>query len=80
MRLCLFREDDYEEVATKVTGALSRWGCWDPGGRCRPRGGQPGRKRLCCHVLAEVFEQVAGQCPTVGRGGRGWRGCGGGGW
>ncbi|MGH3875395.1 MAG: hypothetical protein ACRDSR_28530, partial [Pseudonocardiaceae bacterium] len=27
--LCLFGEDDYEEVATKVTGSLSRWGCWD---------------------------------------------------
>ncbi|MGH3875326.1 MAG: transposase domain-containing protein, partial [Pseudonocardiaceae bacterium] len=29
MGLCLFGEDDYEEVATKVTGSLSRWGCWD---------------------------------------------------
>jgi hypothetical protein len=26
--LCLFPDDDYEEVATKVTGALSRFGCW----------------------------------------------------
>jgi hypothetical protein len=25
--LCLFGEDDYEEVATKVTGSLDRWGC-----------------------------------------------------
>ncbi len=29
MGLCLFGEDDYEEVATKVSGSLSRWGCWD---------------------------------------------------
>jgi hypothetical protein len=29
MALCLFTEDDYEEVATKVTGALTRFGCWD---------------------------------------------------
>lgn len=29
MALCLFAEDDYEEVATKVTGALARFGCWD---------------------------------------------------
>jgi len=27
--LCLFTDDDYEEVATKVTGSLDRWGCWD---------------------------------------------------
>lgn len=29
MALCLFAEDDYTEVATKVTGPLDRWGCWD---------------------------------------------------
>jgi hypothetical protein len=29
MALCLFADDDYEEVATKVTGSLSEWGCWD---------------------------------------------------
>jgi hypothetical protein len=29
MAMCLFAEDDYEEVAAKVTGSLSRWGCWD---------------------------------------------------
>jgi lipoate-protein ligase A len=28
MALCLFSEDDYEEVASKVTGALNQWGCW----------------------------------------------------
>ena len=29
MGLCLFGDDDYEEVATKVTGSLDRWGCWN---------------------------------------------------
>ncbi len=29
MGLCLFADDDYEEVAAKVTGALSEWNCWD---------------------------------------------------
>ena len=29
MAMCLFPDDDYEEVATKVTGSLSAWGCWD---------------------------------------------------
>ncbi|WP_198542087.1 transposase domain-containing protein, partial [Parafrankia colletiae] len=29
--LCLFPDDDYEEVARKVTGSLDRFGCWDAG-------------------------------------------------
>ena len=29
--LCLFTEDDCEEVAAKVTGSLDRFGCWDAG-------------------------------------------------
>ena len=29
--LCLFPDEDYQEVATKVTGSLDRWGCWDAG-------------------------------------------------
>jgi len=31
LALCLFPADDYIEVATKVTGSLDRWGCWDAG-------------------------------------------------
>src|SRR3954451_17837941 len=31
LALTLFPEDDYEEVATKVTGSLDRWGCWNAG-------------------------------------------------
>jgi len=27
--LCLFPDDDYAEVAAKVTGSLDRFGCWD---------------------------------------------------
>ncbi|MCP2199639.1 transposase domain-containing protein, partial [Lentzea flava] len=29
MALCLFSDDDYTEVAAKVTGSLDLWGCWD---------------------------------------------------
>ena len=29
MGLWLFPDDPYEEVATKVTGGLDRFGCWD---------------------------------------------------
>src|SRR5262245_48464390 len=31
MGMCLYPDDDYEEVATKVTGTLDAWGCWDAG-------------------------------------------------
>ncbi|MGH3915468.1 MAG: transposase domain-containing protein [Pseudonocardiaceae bacterium] len=29
LALCLFPDEDYEEVATRVTGSLDRWGCWN---------------------------------------------------
>src|SRR5438045_8963634 len=45
MALCLFGDDDYTEVATKVTGALSRFGCWDASGRLHPSGGSPRQAR-----------------------------------
>jgi hypothetical protein len=77
MVMCLFAEDDYEEVAAKVTGSLSRWGCWDASWAVPTASGiTQARKRLGPKVLAEVFEQVAG--PVAGsltRGAwlRGWR-------
>ena len=70
MGLCLFTDDDYEEVATRVTGALSAWGCWDAAWTVPTAGGiSQARKRLGRRVLAEVFEQVAG--PVADRGTRG---------
>jgi hypothetical protein len=77
MGMCLFGGDDYEEVAAKLTGSLSRWGCWDAGWSVPTASGiTQARKRLGPKVLAEVFEQVAG--PVAGmltRGAwlRGWR-------
>ena len=60
MALCLFAEDDYEEVAAKVTGSLSAWGCWDASWSVPTSGGiSQARKRLGRRVLAEVFERVA---------------------
>ncbi|MCA1673907.1 MAG: IS4 family transposase, partial [Actinobacteria bacterium] len=77
MGLCLFREEDYGEVATKVTGALSRWGCWDASWSVPTAGGiSQARKRLGRRVVAEVFEQVAGPVAdrsTRGAWLRGWR-------
>jgi hypothetical protein len=60
MALCLFPDDDYEEVATKVTGALSRFGCWDASWRVPTASGiTQARKRLGSAVMADVFEGVA---------------------
>jgi hypothetical protein len=77
MGLCLFGEDDYEEVATKVTGSLSSWGCWDAGWSVPTASGiTQARKRLGPKVLAEVFESVAGPVATSDTRGawlRGWR-------
>lgn len=65
MALCLFSDDDYTEVATKVTGSLSAWNCWDAGWSVPTAGGiTQARKRLGPKVLAELFEQVAG--PVAG--------------
>jgi hypothetical protein len=60
MGLCLFGDDDYEEVATKVTGSLDRWGCWDASWSVPTSSAiTQARKRLGRKVLAEVFEAVA---------------------
>ena len=29
MALALFAEEDYEEVAARLTETLASWGCWD---------------------------------------------------
>ena len=77
MAMCLFADDDYTEVATKVTGSLSRWGCWNAGWSVPTASGiTQARKRLGPKVLSEVFEQVAGPvADTLTRGAwlRRWR-------
>jgi len=60
MGLCLFPDDDYTEVATKVTGSLSRFGCWDASWRVPTSSGiSQARKRVGSAVMADVFEGVA---------------------
>jgi hypothetical protein len=60
MGLCLFADDDYEEVATKVTGSLDRWGCWDASWSVPTSSAiTQARKRLGRRVFADVFEAVA---------------------
>ena len=88
MGLCLFPDDDYEEVATKVTGSLDRFGCWDASWSVPTASAiTQSRKRLGRSVFPEIFERACGPVagdafPTAGlaalgtaRGSflRGWR-------
>ncbi|HXZ73558.1 MAG TPA: IS4 family transposase [Streptosporangiaceae bacterium] len=60
MGLWLFPDDPYEEVATKVTGGLDRFGCWDASWSVPTASGiTQARKRLGAQVMEQVFEGVA---------------------
>jgi hypothetical protein len=66
MALSLFPDDDYEEVATKVTGSLSAWGCWDAAWSVPTASGiSQARKRLGRNVMPEIFEGVAEPVATT---------------
>jgi hypothetical protein len=63
--LCLFPDDDYEEVAAKVTGSLDRFGCWDAGWTVPTASAiTQARKRLGREVFPELFERTCG--PVAG--------------
>jgi hypothetical protein len=65
MALCLFSEDDYTEVATKVTGSLDRWGCWNASWSVPTSSAiTQARKRLGRRVFPEIFERTCG--PVAG--------------
>ena len=64
--MCLFPDDDYAEVAAKVTGSLDRFGRWDAAWAPPSASGiTQARKRLGRAVTAKVFERVAGQVATM---------------
>src|SRR4051794_40359113 len=75
--LWLFPDDDYVEVAAKVTGGLDRFGCWNAAWSVPTSGGiSQARVRLGRDTLAEVFERVAapvGSMLTRGAMLRSWR-------
>jgi hypothetical protein len=77
MALALFADEDYEEVATRLTETLASWGCWDDSWSVPTSGGiTQARQRLGPEPLELLFDQVAG--PVAGllaRGAflRGWR-------
>jgi Insertion element 4 transposase N-terminal len=65
LALCLFPDDDYEEVATKVTGSLDRWNCWDAAWSVPTASAvTQARKRLGRTVFPELFELTCG--PVAG--------------
>jgi hypothetical protein len=60
MALALFADDDYEEVAARLTGTLAAWGCWDQVWEVPTSGGiTQARQRLGHEPLKELFSQVA---------------------
>lgn len=60
MGLCRFPDDDYTLVATKVTGSLSRFGCWNASWTVPTSSGiSQARKRVGPAVMADVFTGVA---------------------
>jgi hypothetical protein len=68
LALALFPDDDYTEVATKVTGSLDRFGVWDAGWTVPTSSAiTQARKRLGRRVFAELFENTCG--PVAGRAG-----------
>jgi len=63
--LCLFPDDDYAEVAAKVTGSLDRFGCWDASWTVPTASAiTQARKRLGRRVFPELFERTCG--PVAG--------------
>jgi hypothetical protein len=60
MALALFADDDYEEVAARLTETLAGWGCWDASWQVPTSGGiTQARQRLGPEPLQELFDQVA---------------------
>jgi hypothetical protein len=60
MAMALFAEDDYEEVAVRLTDTLMSWGCWDGRWAVPTSGGiTQARQRLGFEPVKELFAQVA---------------------
>jgi predicted transcriptional regulator with HTH domain len=60
MALALFAEEDYEEVAARLTETLASWGCWDDSWSTPTSGGiTQARKRLGPEPLELLFAKIA---------------------
>jgi hypothetical protein len=70
MALALFADDDYEEVAARLTETLREWGGWDDAWQVPTSGGiTQARQRLGAEPMARLFAQVA--VPVAGEETRG---------
>jgi hypothetical protein len=66
MAMALFSDDDYEEVAARLAGTLTSWGCWDDSWSVPTSGGiTQARQRLGHEPLQGLFAQVA--VPVAGQ-------------
>ncbi len=60
MALALLPEDDYEEVAARLTETLASWGCWDDSWSAPTSGGiTQARQRLGYEPMKRLFAGVA---------------------
>jgi hypothetical protein len=60
MAMALFADDDYEEVAVRLSETLSSWGCWEGQWAVPTSGGiTQARQRLGYEPMRELFAQVA---------------------
>jgi hypothetical protein len=60
MAMALFADDDYEEVAVRLSETLVSWGCWDSGWAAPTSGGiTQARQRLGYEPVRELFAAVA---------------------
>ena len=60
MALALFADEDYEEVAARLTDTLTAWGAVDPGWSVPSSGGiTQARQRLGAEPVAELFDRIA---------------------
>ena len=60
MALALFADDDYEEVAARLTETLVAWGCWDDSWSVPTSGGiTQARQRLGYEPVKKLFSEVA---------------------
>src|SRR5260370_3751183 len=60
MARALFADEDYEEVAARLTETLAAWGCWDDSWSVPTSGGiTQARQRLGYEPVKELFAEVA---------------------
>jgi Insertion element 4 transposase N-terminal len=60
MALALFADEDYEEVAARLTETLAGWGCWEGRWAVPTSGGiTQARQRLGYEPVKELFAEVA---------------------